>query len=149
MHLKIKTLIQGVSKDHIKQGFTKQLFLSLNPPLPKVRLLQFDGCKSGDRVGLELNFMLFRQKWVSEIVEDGEDELMWYFIDKGVLLPFFLSAWEHRHIVEGGKAGSVIIDDISFSTGYLITDLFLYPLLSLQFLYRKPIYRRWFKSSSD
>ena len=146
MHLKIKTLIRGVSKDRIKQGFTKQLFLSLNPPLPKVKLLQFDGCKSGDVVGLELNFILFRQKWVSEIVEDDEHEQVWYFIDKGILLPFFLSFWEHRHIVESGESGSVIIDDISFSTGFLITDLFLYPLLSLQFLYRKPIYRKWFKT---
>tara|TARA_Y100001972_G_scaffold119305_1_gene160431 strand:- start:6404 stop:6847 length:444 start_codon:yes stop_codon:yes gene_type:complete len=146
VHLKIKTLIRGVSKDRIKQGFTKQLFLSLNPPLPKVKLLQFDGCKSGDVVGLELNFILFRQKWVSEIVEDDEDEQVWYFIDKGILLPFFLSFWEHRHIVESGESGSVIIDDISFSTGFLITDLFLYPLLSLQFLYRKPIYRKWFKT---
>ena len=146
MHLKIKTLIRGVSKDRIKQGFTKDLFLSLNPPFPKVKLLQFDGCKSGDVVGLELNFILFRQKWVSEIVEDDEDEQVWYFIDKGILLPFSLSFWEHRHIVESGESGSLIIDDISFSTGYLITDLFLYPLLSLQFLYRKPIYRRWFKT---
>ncbi len=144
MHIQIRTLIPGAAKARIKQGFTRDLFLSLNPPLPKVRLIRFDGCKTGDQVGLELNFIFFRQQWVSEIVDDEEDELVWLFVDRGVKLPFFLKSWKHKHIVQSRNAGSEIIDDITYSTGYLVTDVLLYPLLFVQFLYRKPIYRKWF-----
>ena len=144
MDLKISSLIRGVSKEHIKQGFTKDLFLSLNPPFPKVKLLRFDGCKSGDEVGLELNFLFFRQKWISKIIEDKEDNQSWYFVDQGTTLPFFLKSWKHKHIVENLRSDSMIIDQISYTSGYWIMDLLLYPVLLLQFLYRKPIYRKWF-----
>lgn len=144
MDLKISSLIRGVSKEHIKQGFTEDLFLSLNPPFPKVKLLRFDGCKSGDEVGLELNFLFFRQKWISKIIEDKEDNQSWYFVDQGTTLPFFLKSWKHKHIVENHRSYSMIIDQISYTSGYWITDLLLYPALLLQFLYRKPIYSKWF-----
>ena len=145
MDLKISSLIRGVTKEHIKQGFTADLFLSLNPPFPKVKLLRFDGCKSGDEVRLELNFLFFRQNWISKISEDKEDNQTWYFVDQGTTLPFFLKSWKHKHIVENHTTDSMIIDQISFTSGYWIIDFFLYPVLMLQFLYRKPIYRKWFK----
>jgi len=110
-----------------------------------VKLLQFDGCKKGDKVALELNFLLFKQHWISDIIEDQETDESWYFIDLGTQLPFFLSRWKHHHGVETSVPGSIIIDNIDFSTGYILTDLFMYPLLYFQFLYRKPIYRKHFK----
>ncbi len=145
MDLKISSLVRGVSKERIKQGFTRDLFLSLNPPFPRVNLFQFDGCKTGDQVGLELNFIFFKQKWISKIIEDNEDDRVWYFIDQGTTLPFFLKSWKHRHIVEESKSDSFIIDQISYSSGFWIIDIILYPVLLLQFLYRKPIYRKWFE----
>lgn len=143
MHLKVRTTVSA-KLSTVKEGFTQDLFLRLNPPFPIVRLLQFDGCQKGDKVGLELNFLVFRQKWISHIIEDGEGDKEWYFIDQGVELPFFLKSWTHRHIVRTAHEGSIIIDDIQYSTGFLLTDLLMYPLLLHQFLYRKPIYRRFF-----
>lgn len=146
MKLRISTNVNA-SLQAVKKGFTKDLFLSLNPPFPPVRLLQFDGCKEGDKVALELNFIFFKQQWVSDITEDSEDEKEWFFLDEGIRLPFFLKSWKHRHVVEEEGSGSRIIDDITFSTGTILTDLLLYPALLGQFLYRKPIYRKVFKSS--
>ncbi|MFT4736454.1 MAG: ligand-binding SRPBCC domain-containing protein [Cyclobacteriaceae bacterium] len=145
MRLVIKTAV-GAKRPAIKTGFTKELFLSLNPPFPPVKLLQFDGCKTGDKVALELNFIFFRQQWISDIIEDSEGGSTWCFVDRGIKLPFFLSTWQHRHSVIDLMQGSEIIDDIEFSTGLKFVDLLMYPVLYLQFLYRKPIYKSVFKA---
>ncbi|MEQ9147306.1 MAG: hypothetical protein RLP13_03440 [Cytophagales bacterium] len=88
MKLYIKTTVkQPILK--VWEGFDESLFVKLAPPFPSVKLLQFDGSKKGDRVGLELNFLLFRQKWVSDIIDHNENEDQIFFIDKGVILPFF------------------------------------------------------------
>ena len=144
MKIQINTSVSA-SLTQVKGGFTEDLFLKLNPPFPPVKLLRFDGCKAGDSVVLELNFILFKQQWVSDIIEDNETEEEWFFVDRGVKLPFFLKKWTHRHIVNEDGSGAQIIDDITFSTGTLLTDLLFYPALLGQFLYRKPIYKKVFK----
>jgi ligand-binding SRPBCC domain-containing protein len=146
MKLKLSTRVDQ-SADEVWKGFNEDLFLKLAPPFPKVKLLQFDGSTKGDKVGLELNFLIFRQKWISDIIENGENENEIYFIDKGVELPFFLSKWQHRHIIRKLKDGAEIVDDIEFSTGTILTDFFMFPGLFLQFLYRKPVYKRVFRKS--
>lgn len=144
MRIKVVTAVKASLKA-VKEGFTGELFLKLNPPFPPVKLIQFDGSKKGDKVELELNFLLFKQRWVSEITEDGEDSNQWYFIDEGTGLPFFLKRWKHRHVVKKLKTGSIIVDDICYSTGSIITDFIFYPLLFGQFLYRKPVYKKTFQ----
>ena len=143
MRITIKTHVNAAISE-VKEGFTEDLFLSLNPPFPPVKLLQFDGCKQGDKVALELNFLLFKQRWVSGITEDAESGERWHFVDQGTTLPFFLKSWKHTHIVENATEGSTIIDDINFTTGTMLTDLLFYPALLGQFLYRKPIYKKIF-----
>ncbi|MFH6983272.1 SRPBCC family protein [Marinoscillum luteum] len=143
MRILVSTRVQA-SCQVVKSGFTEQLFLSLNPPFPPVKLLRFDGCEKGDWVTLELNFLLFRQQWISEITEVSEEAGSWNFVDIGRKLPFFLKTWKHRHSVKQVGEGAEIVDAIRFTTGSLVSDLLLYPILWVQFLYRKPIYKRWF-----
>jgi ligand-binding SRPBCC domain-containing protein len=140
----VKTHVES-SLDKVREGFTQDLFLSLNPPFPPVKLLGFGGCKKGDQVSLELNFIFFKQQWISDIVEDSYSKNEWSFVDVGVKLPFFLSQWKHHHIVRANGQGATIIDDIEFSSGSVLTNLLLYPALYLQFIYRKPIYQKIFK----
>lgn len=145
MKLYIKTTVkQPILK--VWEGFDESLFVKLAPPFPSVKLLQFDGSKKGDRVGLELNFILFRQKWVSDIIEHNENEDQIFFIDKDVILPFFLKTWQHKHILKRKGDGTEIIDDIRYSTGTLLTDILMFPALYLQFLYRKPVYKKIFSN---
>lgn len=143
MKIKISTRIEAKLQT-VKEGFNEQLFLSLNPPFPPVRLLKFGGCQQGDRVVLELNFILFKQCWESIIVEDRLSADNWTFIDEGVRLPFGLKHWRHRHIVRKLDSGSVIIDDISYQTGTLIMDVLFYPAFYLLFIYRRPVYKKHF-----
>lgn len=145
MHVKIKihTLVSQ-SLEAVKAGFNDDLFLQLNPPFPKVKLLKFDGCLTGDIVSLELNFIFFRQTWTSEIIEDQSTDKAFYFIDQGTELPFFFKYWQHKHLLSDQEGKTVITDEITYQTPFKILDWLMYPLLYLQFKYRGPIYRRVF-----
>jgi ligand-binding SRPBCC domain-containing protein len=115
-----------------------------------VKLISF-GQKVGEKVTFELNFFIIRQVWVSKITDSYLSVEESYFIDEGVQLPFFLKYWKHKHrIVRDNTSvkgtGSKIIDEIEFRTPTILTDYIFYPILYLQFLYRKPIYQRIFKT---
>ena len=144
MHIKIKTKV-AASFEKVRSGFDQQLFTILNPPFPPVKLIRFDGSKKGDLVSLQLNFILFKQLWTSEIVEENTNGQQFYFVDEGIKLPFFLKYWRHKHIVNNLKNGAQVVDDIHFKTPFFLFDFLMYPLLWAQFIYRKPIYRKYFK----
>lgn len=144
MKINISTQVEK-SYLEVKEGFNDSLFLKLNPPFPPVKLLRFDGSSKGDIVILELNLLLFKQKWVSEITDDHTDEQEFYFIDEGTTLPFFLKKWKHKHRIIRQENGSIIKDEIEYQGPAGILTLLLYPVLYLQFLYRKPVYQKIFQ----
>ena len=148
MQLALSTTVNGTIQQ-VFNGFNQDLFLQLNPPFPPVRVLRFDGTQIGDEVHLELNFLFFRQIWISHITafETTETEIL--FVDEGRQLPFFLTSWRHRHRVVATETGTVIIDEIRFTSPNRLLDLVLLPTLYLQFLYRKPIYKRFFRTFHD
>lgn len=144
MQLQVRTKIKQPYLQ-VKEGFNEQLFKKLNPPFPKVELKRFDGCKKGDLVNMRLNFIAFKQTWESRITADDTTEGYFFFQDEGKQLPFFLKKWKHRHWVRKvDEFNSEIVDDVHFSTGNILTDVFMYPLMKAQFLYRQPIYRKFF-----
>lgn len=143
MNIKISTKVnQSLLK--VWEGFNLELFSTLAPPFPPVKVKEFGGCLKGDKVHLELNFLLFKQDWISDITDQKRTESEIYFIDEGTKLPFFLSYWKHKHRLLKDEDGTNIIDEISFKTPTVLTDYLFYPLMYLQFLYRKPIYKRVF-----
>jgi len=144
LEIRIKTFV-APDIESVFSRFTVDLFNELIPPFPKAKVLRFDGCKSGDVVILELDFLLFKQKWESLITYFNKTEKEVIFIDSGSVLPFFLKKWEHRHlIVRTKEGGSIIIDHIFFTSGFFLFDWFLYPFLYKQFADRKPIYKNYF-----
>ena len=144
MNIKISTKVnQSLLK--VWEGFNLELFSKLAPPFPPVEVKEFGGCLKGDKVHLELNFLLFKQDWISDIVDQKRTESEIYFIDEGTKLPFFLSYWKHKHRLVKDDEGTLIVDDIVFKTPTILTDYLFYPLMYLQFLYRKPIYKKVFE----
>jgi ligand-binding SRPBCC domain-containing protein len=128
----------------VMAGFTRELFLKLAPPFPPVQLLRFDGCKVGDEVHLRLNFILFKQTWTSLITDAWDTPTATGFEDQGRQLPLFLGYWRHKHRLEPAGTGTVIIDDIEYQAPIKALSFMLWPVLYLQFAYRKPVYRRVF-----
>ena len=145
MHILLHTSVnQPLHK--VAAGFNEKLFRALAPPFPRLKLLRFDGSKKGDLVAMELHFGPMKQRWVSEIVANGESKEEWFFIDEGRELPRPLKYWQHRHRLQrlpGG--GTRIVDDVTYKTGNRLLDIAIYPALLAQFLYRKPVYKKFFK----
>jgi len=143
MRLIISTPVNSTPMQVFRQ-FDQSLFLKLAPPFPPVKLIRFDGCRQGDVVSLQLNFLLFKQLWTSSITEqETTTEAIW-FVDQGTQLPFFLTFWNHKHLIQKTEAGSVIVDEITFQSPWFLPEFLLYPVLWLQFVYRKPIYKKVF-----
>jgi len=148
MHLVLSTSVTQ-TLPAVWSGFDRTLFDKLSPPFPPVDVVRFDGCLKGDVVHLQLNFFLFKQDWISHIVDQQQSEQEIYFIDEGTRLPFFLRYWHHRHRLvrispTDAAEQTLIIDDITFRTPFWLMDYLIYPVFWLQFAYRKPIYRRVF-----
>lgn len=144
MYIKITTRVNQNYR-LVMEGFDQKLFEKLNPPFPPVKLLRFDGSRKGDIISVQLNFILFRQQWTSLIVEDGLDAKEAFFIDEGIKLPFFLTYWRHWHRVIKDGQHALIVDDIHFKTPFRLLDYLMYPIMWLQFWYRKPVYKKVFK----
>lgn len=144
MKISIQTPVNQ-SIESVWNGFTESLFTQLAPPFPPVNLLRFDGSEQGNEVHIELNLLLFKQLWVSLITENVKTAEEIYFIDEGMKLPFFLSFWRHKHrlvrIAGSTSPQTMIIDEIEFSSPF---GVLIYPVLYLQFLYRRPIYKKIF-----
>lgn len=145
MRIQIKTEVQSDWKV-VESLFNQDLFLKLNPPFPKVRLNRFDGCIKGDIVEMELNFIFWKDIWRSDITSNGSSDQGFDFVDEGAKLPFPFKYWRHHHKVEKSGDKSIIIDDITYKAINPFVTLALYPLLYLQFLYRKPVYKKTFSS---
>jgi ligand-binding SRPBCC domain-containing protein len=145
MNIRIVTNIGKNKKENVFAGFNRKLFLQLAPPFPKLNLIRFDGCVKGNEVHLETDFILFKQKWISLIVENRTEENEIYFIDEGTTIPFPLKAWQHKHIVRQNGISVEIEDNITYSTKNKVADILLYLPLYLLFLYRKPVYKKFFK----
>ncbi len=132
------------NKDQVKNLFTEDLFLKLTPPFMKFKLLEFGGCKKGDKVSIQLLSPFMKGSWVSEITYDQDSEEEWIFIDQGISLPKPLVAWEHQHIVKAINGKSQIIDKIDYKCANRAIELIILPGLALSFLYRSLVYKKSF-----
>jgi len=147
MNIQLKTKVEGNYKNIMKR-FDRQLFEALKPKSAKMNIVEFTGSKKGDLVHLQF-LSPIKTEWISEITEDGEDEKECYFIDEGVKLPFILSYWRHKHIVQKITDNtSYIIDDMTFKGPNFLITLFLYPALYVAFYPRKRVYKSYFKNIS-
>lgn len=144
MKFTIRTKIDRANHSAVFSLFNESLFKALAPPFPPFRLMRFDGCKKGDRVELELNFLLFKQQWNSLITEDGVSKDVSYFVDEGTRLPFFLRSWKHRHLIKQKNQDVIIEDEIHAEFSSALWKILFFPGLYLSFAYRKPVYRRFF-----
>jgi ligand-binding SRPBCC domain-containing protein len=140
MNIVLKSKVIG-DMTTVYNRFDQNLFRYLLPP--GAELLEFGGSKKGDIVHLILPLA---GEWVSQITENGMSVDSCYFIDEGTKLPFPLKKWRHKHILYRAGNSTIIEDNMTFSTGSVITDMLLYPVLLLSFLPRVWQYKSYFKA---
>ena len=146
MRFQILTPVKGNLRK-VFAGFDHNLLLQLTPPGVKMELLRFDAPdKPGGRIQLRITLLgMIRQEWTNEFPEYALSDAECHFVDVGVVMPFPIKMWRHDHrVLSDGPNRAIINDDVSFKTGFFLMDFLLYPILWLQFRYRRPIYRRIF-----
>jgi ligand-binding SRPBCC domain-containing protein len=147
MRIVIQTLVEQDYKT-VFQGFNRELFMSLRPPLMGLELKRFDGCQKGDMVSMELRpFYILRQAWTSLITDSGEETNGYFFVDESQPpnLPAPLKTWKHRHrVLQMPENACLISDEIEYTAVFGLNWL-MYPVLWLMFAWRKPIYKKYFK----
>lgn len=147
MHIRIESIIPEISVDEVFERFNQDLFLALAPKFPPSKLLRFDGCKTGDIVEIEMQLpVIGKQYWTSKITQHlSDNQVRHFFRDEGIKLPFFLSAWQHDHIIEQRGNDALIVDDIHYKAKFPIPDFLVYPQLYKTFSIRTKIYKSFFK----
>lgn len=144
MKLVVKVRI-ACPPDTVYKYFDKELFLALAPPLSGLKLIRFEGSRPGNYVELKMGPPMLKMRWISIITDEHISKDFIWFTDQGIKLPFFLKSWHHKHIIKKDPNGSEIIEDITFSTGTKLTDHIVYPLLYMQFAWRKKAYPAFFR----
>ena len=144
MNFSVKTIITNTTKEAVLGGFSSTLFLKIAPPFPKLKLMRYDGCEKGDEVHLQLDFFFYKTNWISVIVESGATETKLYFTDIGTTVPAPIKSWQHRHIIWQKESSVVIEDNVTYGCGNKLMEAILFIPFYLLFLYRKPIYKRYF-----
>lgn len=139
MNITLKSNVES-DLETVNRKFDADLFRYLLPPGAK--LIEFGGPNKGDIVHLKLPLI---GEWISEITQNGASNDMCYFIDEGKILPFPLKEWKHKHILKRFGNETVIEDNMNFTTGNRIVDVFIYPLLLFSFLPRIWQYKSYFK----
>lgn len=142
----LRTPIQAPFEE-VADRFDENLFEALAPKFPKMWLDRHDPIAEGAEVHLRLGPM--QQRWVSRLYHVKRSANEFSFEDEGKVLPFPLRSWHHLHRVVAREKGQTaeIIDDMRFSTGWLVMDWLAKPVLTLLFSQRKPKYVAYFEQS--
>ncbi len=145
MRMLLKTPVRGNYKK-VFAGFDQSLLLKLTPPGMKMKLTHSDPSDlPGGKIKIQVTiFGLIKQEWENAFsdYELGAQEC--HFVDTGRIMPFPIRFWRHNHRVQKDGENALILDDIEYKCSFFLLDWLLYPILWLQFKYRKPIYQRHF-----
>jgi ligand-binding SRPBCC domain-containing protein len=145
MRFKIRTHVNA-PLETVKSGFDVHLLKAISPPLPKIHVDVYEGNKVGDRIDFLLDFVVFKGRWTGEVTERADGNDRFWFVDEGHQMPLGLTYWHHKHLLETNHTGTLITDDVHYCTKFWLFDALLFVPMYLQFMYRKPYYKRYFKS---
>jgi len=130
----------------VKAGFTQDLFLSLAPPWAKVELKQFDGCKVGDEIHVEIKRPPLTINWVSLITKEETTDREWIFVDEGKKTPWPITHWRHLHrVIKITEDETHIVDDIEYSCSSPLLEKMIYPTMWATFAVRPSRFKEFFK----
>ena len=127
----------------VKNEFNNLMFLKhLTKPLP-LKIIEWDGTDDGAKA--HLAFWFFGWKDFKVKHQDYKKRSSFLsFIDKGFVLPFGLTFWEHKHTVEKVDSKILVKDLLEFSHGSKVLEYLLFPILVSPIFIRKILYHLYF-----
>lgn len=145
MRFLIHTPVKGEPRK-VFAGFDHNLLLMLTPPGMRIDLIHADQAdKPNGYIHLKVTILgIIKQEWKNRFSDHELADDRCHFLDTGEMMPFPIKSWRHDHRVERLGDHTQIIDDVQFGTKFLLLDWLLFPVMWLQFRYRRPIYRKHF-----
>ncbi|MFO7978298.1 MAG: hypothetical protein R6U64_06520 [Bacteroidales bacterium] len=143
MRIILKTTIKRDFQT-VVSGFNKELFEYLIGYYPLVKLRRYDGQEHGDMV--HFNFGWSGTNEWKVVVKDSElTSKNYWFIHRGLTMPFGLDFWQHMHrVVALGKNKTAIIDYIQFESKWKWLNPLNFVFLYLVLFPQKLFYRRYY-----
>lgn len=131
--------------EELESRFDRDLLEKLLAPGLPVKIERFDGLSDGDELHIVFGDGRFSGKWVSRIQENERSRNEWSYVDIGIELPQPLKTWRHKHrLLKRPAGGTFIRDEIEFTTGRMLSDAAVFPVLYALFASRGPVYRKMF-----
>lgn len=144
MRIDLNTIVEEDLED-VWRRFDRRLFDKLSAPWMPVTVERFDGLGEGDELHLKLGQGPVGLRWVSRIEDVRHQPSEISYVDLGISLPLPLRSWRHKHrLLKRPGGGSLIRDEIEYSTGSSLVDASIYGVIYAQFAWRQPVYRREF-----
>ena len=138
-----KTFIKNVNPIDVVRCFHSNEFIEFLILGQPVKIVSWKGIDNNKEASLLFWFFGWRKmSVVHENYKLDRDNLS--FEDKGLVLPFGLKSWRHRHIVKPHESGALIIDQIYLEEKNIFKKFFVYPLMLFPIVIRKVTYKIWF-----
>ena len=116
---------------------------SLAPGPMGLRVIRI-GLALGDEIEVRFDGLGPRGPWVSRIDSlDRTPDQIW-FVDQSIQLPWPFATFRHRHGFVAKGSGTVLVDDVTFTTGARLLGPFVSFGLRLSFVFRRRRYRARF-----
>lgn len=135
-----KVRIKNISLKQAKLVFNDKRFLLHLIKLQPVRVIRWDGTYDGAKAHMKFWF-LFWNDFQVEHKNNKSSDIEFSFEDHGLILPFSLNSWKHKHVVKKDHNDIIILDNIEFEFNIYILGLFIYPILVFPILIRRVLYR--------
>lgn len=146
MKILLRTMVEG-SVSEVFACFDQDLLLALTPPGMRVEILK-NAQPPLPGTGISLNVTMLgilKQHWENDFTAYEVAQDASFFVDEGRVMPWPIKQWRHKHLVRKHAHQAQIVDDVEFGCGNFLLDALIYPFVWLQFAYRQPVYRRFFK----
>jgi ligand-binding SRPBCC domain-containing protein len=121
----------------------KSFVESLAPRFMGLRVVRI-GLALGDEVEVRFEGLGPRGPWVSRIESLERTPTEIWFVDRSVRLPWPLATFRHRHGFVRRGSGTMLVDDVTYTTHPGILGPLVYPMLRWSFGFRRGRYRARF-----
>jgi len=106
-----KTIIHA-PRQAVWSFFQSATNLTTITSFPKVEIISSPEIKPGNKIEMQLSFLKVKMTWVSLI---KYVEPPYRFMDKGIIVPYPIKTWTHKHTFHQKGADTIMVDTVECS----------------------------------
>jgi len=136
--------LKNINFNIVSKSFREIKFVNFLISFQPVKIINWEGVENNKKAHFKLWFLGWRNFKVKHSDFSLSDETL-TFTDKGEVLPFGLTDWNHIHTVKKNNNNTIIYDSLSFNHPNKLIGFLLYPILVSPIFLRKILYPLYFK----